>query len=353
MRLLRSLPILVLLLFAAPAAAQTVRGTVVNDDARPVAGVLVVLTQPGASQTAAGGLTDAQGRFSLTAPAPGRYTLRAERVGHRPATLDVNLGAGETLEVRLAMAAQAFVLPAVEVNAQARCVVRPGAGLQAYELWQAAAVALRATAVAEERALLEYTVRTYRRELSRGRYRTRDDEPLRVTGTPFHTLEPAELASRGYLREDGDEFILYGPDAQALLSDEFLDGHCLYVETEGGERGQIGLAFEPVAGRATVDIRGTLWLDERTGELRSVDYEYTGMRSDAPGARSGGRIVFARHPSGAWHVRQWYIRTAVRRAGPAAARTNIPTVPGMREAGGEVTDIVVLGEGGAGAQPQP
>jgi hypothetical protein len=350
MRLFRPLALL-LALTAPPAAAQTVRGVVVNDDARPLAGVLVVLVPVKASTHVAGGLTDEQGRFSLTAPAPGRYTVRAERVGYRTGAGELDLGAGMTAQVRMTLTARAFVLPALEVNARARCVVRPGAGVQAYELWQHAALALRATAVAQERALLEYTVHTWRRELSRGRYRTHDDPPERVTGSPFNTLEPGDLSRHGYQREDGETVTLYGPDARALLSDEFLDAHCLYVQREGGEPGEVGLAFEPVGGRAMVDIRGTLWLDEGTGELKSVDYEYTGMPDAAPGSRSGGRIFFARHPSGAWHVREWYIRTAARprgSAGPPSPRGGaLPNLGAMREAGGRVTDIVIVG----GAQP--
>lgn len=344
MRLIRLLRLFLMMLAAVPAGAQTVRGSVVEEGTgRPVGGALVVLVAGGGN--AAVGLTDAAGGFALAAPAPGRYTLRVERIGHRAASAEVEAQAGATVEVRITLAPEAFVLPPLRVTADERCVVRPGQGLQAYELWEQAAMALRAAAVAEERGLLEYTVRTYRRDLVNGRYRTREDRPQRVTGTPFSTLPPAELARDGYRRESSDTVTLYGPDARALLSDAFLDTHCLYVQTEETVRGQVGLAFAPVAGRGRVDIRGTLWLDERSGELRSVDYEYVGGGRDAPGARSGGRIFFERHASGAWYVSRWFIRTSNRlRPGSVSPRNPPrPSLGSIREAGGEVTDVVVAG----------
>ena len=346
MRLLRSIPLLLLMLSAAtPAAGQTVRGSVVEEGTeRPVSGALVVLAAGG--ENVAGGLTDALGRFSLAAPAPGRYRVRVERIGLRTVATEVEVQAGGIVEVQITMLAEAFVLPPLQVTAEERCTVRPGQGLRAYELWRQAAVALRAAAVAEERGLLEYTVRTYRRNLVGGEYRTRQDRPQRVTGTPFNTLPPAELARGGYRRETRDTVTLYGPDARALLSDEFLDAHCLYVQTEEAVPGQVGLAFEPIAAdRGRVDIRGTLWLDARSGELRSVDYEYVGGGRDAPGSRSGGCIFFERHPSGAWYVSRWFIRTADRRR-PGELSMRRPPAPSLgtiREAGGEVTDVVVAG----------
>lgn len=344
MRLLRLLPLLVLMLLAAvPAAGQTVRGVVENEETgQRIGGALVVLVSHG--ETVAGGLTDAQGRFALAAPAPGRYMVRVERIGLRTVAMEVEVRAGGVAEVQIAMLEQAFVLPPLQVTAEERCTVRPGQGLQAYELWRQAAVALRAAAVSEERGLLEYTVRTYRRDLVNGRYRNRPGRPQRVRGTPFSTLPPAELARDGYRREARDTVTLYGPDARALLSDEFLDAHCLYVQTEEEVPGQVGLAFAPVQDRRVVDVRGTLWMDAGSGELRSVDFEYTGGGRDAPGARSGGRIFFGRHASGAWYVSRWFIRT-VQRQRPGATSFGKPSAPSpgsIREAGGEVTDVVVV-----------
>lgn len=345
------LALFIALLAAVPAAAQSVRGVLVDEAGRPVDGTVVALYPADGDRAAHGGLTDREGRFTLSAPAPGHYRVRAERIGYQPAYVEVDLAAGETEEVRLATAVRAFVLDPVQVTADTHCVVRPGAGMRAYELWQQAAVALRATELVEDQELVEYTIRTYRRDLMRSR-RARHDPPRRVRGQPFETLSPAELAERGYLRDTGDTITIYGPDATVLLSDEFQDTHCLYVHsqvnvrTQSGGWGEVGLAFEPAVDRGIVDIRGTLWLDARTGELRSVEYEYTGLADGSQRAPSRGVVEFQRLPSGAWIVSRWNIRTAriLYGTGPGSRNRTRPIeiLGDVREAGGEVSDIQVV-----------
>jgi hypothetical protein len=324
------------------AAAQAVRGVVVEgDDSQPVEGMVVSLHPSGGGAALSGGLTNAEGRFVVRAPGPGRYMVRAERVGYRRVEVDVEVVDSEPAEVRLATGVEAFVLPPMQVTSDSRCVVRPGAGLQAYDLWEQAAVALRATALAQDRELVEYTVRTYTSEVAGMRTRRRRDDPRRVTGNPFQTLSPGALAKRGYMAQDASSVSYFGPDAAVLLSDEFMDTHCLSVQRTGGERGHIGVAFEPVEGRNVVDIRGTLWLDARTGELRHVDYVYTELPGSPHGSSSGGRIEFQRQRSGAWVVRRWSIRTSQVQQERARASGELQIAVDIREAGGEVTDVRV------------
>lgn len=350
---LRRLPLLLALLAAAPLTAQTVRGTVVDEAQRPVAGALVVLVA--ADSSASGGaLTDEQGRFTLGAR-PGRYTVRAERTGYRSAESVVELAAGQTVEVQLASAVQPFVLPPVEVVAESRCTVRPGQGLAAYTLWDEARKALRATAVLQDAQLVRYTVRTYRSELviRTGRSRRQEDAPRRVTGRPFQTLAPAELASGGYVRFEGDSVLFYGPDAQVLLSDAFLDTHCLYVNPAEAERATVALAFEPVRREGIVDIQGVLRLDRRTGELREVEYAYTELAS-APGQSSaGGAVEFQRLRNGAWVVSRWRIRTTnvARVTDWEQQRHAARQVTDIREAGGEVADIELVQDARGASAP--
>jgi hypothetical protein len=305
--------------------------------------MLVRLLTP-SGRAGSGALTDAQGQFTLTAPAPGRYTIRGERVGYRAATVVIDLAAGETADVRLQAAVQAFVLPTLEVSA-GRCTVRPGEGEAAYTLWEEARKALETTALLHEQRQVEYTVRTFGVELvpRSGRMRRRNAEPQRVVGNPFHTLSPAELAAGGYMREEGDSISLYGPDASALLSDEFLDTHCLYVDPERFDRQTLALAFEPVRQRSAADIRGTLHLDRRTGELREVDYEYTGLEAGGQRLLAGGTVEFRRTPTGAFVVSQWRIRSSrvVRTTDWSRRGEQTPVVEDLREAGGEVVHVVL------------
>jgi hypothetical protein len=323
--------------------AQTIRGVLVDDAARPVPGALVVLVHPGGAARE-GAMTDAQGRFTLAAALPGRYTVRAERTGYRTAEGVINLAAGETAEVRLTTAVQAFVLPAVDVVGESRCTVRPGQGMAAYTLWDEARKALRATAFLQDAGRVRYTVRTYRSQivLSTGRTRRQQDDPRRATGRPFATLTPAQLAEGGYVRGERDSVVFYGPDAHVLLSDEFLDTHCLYVDT--GDRTAVGLAFEPVQRRGIVDIRGVLHIDRRTGALRDVEYEYTGLPGDQRQSSAGGQVEFRRLASGAWVVTRWRIRTSnvARVTDWRQQEHNSHVVTDIREAGGEVTDVELV-----------
>lgn len=351
--MLRAVAVCAALLAAGPLGAQTVHGVLVDDAARPVPSAIVVLVYPGGA-TNQGAMTDAQGRFTLIAAVPGRYTVRAERTGYRTAEMVVDLRAGETVEVRLATAVQVFVLPRVDVVGESRCTVRPGRGLAAYTLWDEARKALRSAAFLQEAERLEYTVRTYRSEIvmRTGRSNRLYDEPRRVTGRPFVTLAPEQLAARGYVRTDSDSVAFYGPDAQALLSDEFLDTHCLYVDPEAADAQTVGLAFEPVERRrGIVDIRGVLRIHRRTGGLRAVEYEYVGPRSSGWRSPGGGTVEFERLENGAWMVSRWRIRTTNVAYGTDWRRSGRETqiITDYREAGGEVAEVELMPEAESGA----
>jgi hypothetical protein len=349
-RTLRILAVVLALLAAGPLGAQTVHGVLVDEDARPVPGALVVLVYPGGAANE-GAMTDARGRFTLIAALPGRYTIRAERTGYQTAEVVIDLAAGETAQVRLATALQVFVLPTVDVVGESQCTVRPGRGMAAYALWDEARKALRSTAFLQDAERVQYTVRTHRSHIvmATGRMRRHSDDPRRVTGRPFRTLAPAELASRGYVRSDDDSVGFYGPDAQALLSDEFLDTHCLYVDPGAADRHTVGLAFEPVRRRGIVDIRGVLRFSRRTGELRAVEYEYTEPGGSARPMPAGGSVEFLRLAGGGWVITRWHIRATnvTRRADWRQQGQQVQTVTDVHESGGEVTEVELVPEPGA------
>jgi len=168
--------------------------------------------------------------------------------------------------------------------------------------------------------------------------------PRRVTGRPFHTLSPAELAEGGWVRDEGDSLSFYGPDAHALLSDEFLDTHCLYVDPERSDARTVALAFQPVRQRRMPDIQGALLLDRRTGELRQVEYEYTGLQVANGRVPARGLVGFQGLPSGVWIVSSWHISSTrvVQDRDWSRGGREVASIAEIREAGGEVTDIVLL-----------
>jgi hypothetical protein len=349
-----------LLTLARSAHAQAVRGQLVdpvNELGIPGARVLLL---DDTGRRVASTLTDAEGGFVLNAPAGGRYTVRAERVGYRPTVSDaVVLSAGEVTRRRLVAAATPVALQAIGVQGNARCEVRPGSGAPAAAVWDEArkALDLAQAALAERRYL--YQVTRYQRQLD-PRTGTVLAETGRTTGgiieRPFVTVDPALLADSGFVQPQGDTIAYDVPDADVLLSDAFLDAHCFRVQPgRGGDTARVGLAFEPARGRRRSDVRGVIWMDARSAELRSVEYEYTQPPVRGPQGVPGGEIFFRRLPNGSWIVSRWYVRMPVaedRRTDYALVHEIGPTrIAQIREEGAEVTRITTHDGGRVDTEP--
>jgi hypothetical protein len=354
-RIRKMLPVLLLALPlpAAKATAQSVHGQVVEGtDARPVAGSLVVLLDE-RGRSRGGALTDEAGRFTLAAPAPGQYRVRAERVGH-PSTLSdpLQLAAGDSREVRLAADSRGVSLEGITVEAASKACARADASLATATLWEEARKALASAEVATHGAEYRFEVAQYARSLEPGSLRVRSEERRTQSAAslrPFQSLPPDSLSRFGYVRRAADGTLYYGPDVRVLASPEFVDEHCFHVaQAAPGQPALVGLAFEPVRDRRLPDIAGTMWLDRATAELRYVEYRYANLHTQVPTAALGGRVEFEREPNGGWIVRRWRIRTpeisVVRRVDAmavdrAAAGPRSETLTGIHENGGEVTSI--------------
>jgi hypothetical protein len=304
------------ILLARPAAAQGVRGDLLErGSGRPIPAALVVLLDERGARVA-GALTDAGGRFELRAPRAGAYTLRADRVGYR-STLSppLALGAGQTLVYRMEGDAAAVSLAGITARSGRRCRVRPGAGESTALLWEEARKALSAASHARAAALLHFDVELYRRDLAPGALTVLREERERRSGqghTPFVSHAPDSLSARGYVRAEGDSLVFEAPDADVLLSDRFLADHCFRVEEDPDEPALVGLAFEPVAGRRRfTEVAGVLWIDRGTAELRRLEYRYVHVPAHFTSAGAGGRLEFRRLPSGSWMVERWWIRMPV------------------------------------------
>ena len=161
--------------------------------------------------------------------------------------------------------------------------------------------ALEATAQKTRREYYRYLIRRFERELdAKGGHVLKEESRFdrRLTPNPWKSLEVDDLLSGGFVRADGEGSAYDAPDAQVLLSDPFLDTHCMrLVEGEEEADGLIGLAFEPVKDRGVTDISGTVWVDPGTGPLRWLDYGSEEL--DVPDRnRLGGRVGFEGLPNG-------------------------------------------------------
>lgn len=334
-----------------PALSQTVEGELREEGTgAPIRGVLVVLMDE-EERVHAGAFSDADGRFLLRAPEAGRWALRAERLGYAGLTLPtISLREGDTEALTLEMAVELISLEAVAVSGASRCTLRPSSGLPAHTLWDHARRALFSVAVVQDQELVEYDVETWERHGTRPDREPRTIETANrtVRGRPFESLPAEALVADGFARADGDAVILYGPDAEVLLSDAFLDTHCMYVEADPqGRTDRVGLGFEPVEGHPVPAIAGVIWLNAATGALQEVEYAYTDVPLLGILDRAGGRVEFTELDGGGWIVWRWWMRTLeLDRRLEWDGRGEPPDgVIRYQESGGEVRDVRRTGTG--------
>ena len=229
-------------------------------------------------------------------------------------TLPFELVTGETKQVDIALApAVPHVLPRVTVTTADPCDRRGDQPARVAALWDEARTALAATQISLREGLSDAWVTRYVRALDPRDLRILSERRAGTQGPidrPFTSRSGEELAEHGFWRRiDGDTTTFYVPDADVLLSDAFLATHCFTaVNGPGGRRPAVGLAFQPGSGRDVPDVRGTLWLDARSFELRLVEFTYTRVPALRSAPLSGGEVHFARLPGGAWIVRRWFVR---------------------------------------------
>ncbi len=346
---------------APPATAQTIHGTLVEAlSGRPLAGGFVVLLDTAGIERGRT-LTDDVGAYVLVAPRAGWYRLRTEVIGLRSWTSPlIQIQLGETLEYALDNPAPPVVLAAVVVTGDRVCGGQPDEGAAMAALWEEARKGLMAVRWNEQRRSLKFRIKRYERDLDRRRRRLREDSVVTdaYSLAPFRSIDAQQLASRGYVYRQDGAWWYHAPDAEVIFSEPFLATHCFRaIEGAGDRDGRIGLAFDPVRGRNVPDVSGALWLDRTTAELRELEFGYTSLPFDIPSEHVGGRVGFARLPSGAWIVRDWWIRmptVGIANQGRPGRNLRRHVLLGYKQDGGEVLGVVTsdgvrpLPQGGAG-----
>jgi len=330
---------------AMPAFAQRITGTVTSaETGDPLAGVFVKALQPD-GQLARAVLTDSAGRFVLQLPRPGAYALAAERIGQETVEAGpFHVEADQVLPVKLESPRRPIALEGIEARGERRCTTRPDRVAGAARVWEEARKALEVTRWAAENADLRFQSSSYRRALDPTLDRVLSQSVhQRHTGghKPFAIRDPALLADSGYAMASGDSIQFYGPDAEVLLSDAFLDHHCFDLTESDDDAGLVGLRFRPAQRRRQSDIEGTLWIERATGLLRWLDYSFVDfdhllpisrvIEGAHPTAAVTGRTEFRRLDNGIWIVDRWWIRMPV--LGSQAGRV---VLTGWAESGGVV-----------------
>ena len=316
---------LLLAAVAPPASAQVVRGRLVDAaDEAGVSGAMISLLDRDGSQSSRV-LTRGTGLFEVEAATPGRYRLRADRIGYATSFSDFfDLAAGDTLTIGMTSAVAAVSLRGIEAEARK---------------------ALDAAAFTQERGYYRYEMMGVIRELGpEGRQVIREDRDFEraYRQYPFVSLPADSLISKGFAKLAPNESVYWAPDAGVLLSDAFLDTHCFRIRSDERQPGLIGLEFEPVPGRRIAEIRGTLWLDSDGARLERLDYNYQNLDLPSALARAnpGGTVEFEALPNGTWIVNSWRIRMPRSRVGvsPFDGRV-IAVLDGITEQGGDVLRV--------------
>jgi hypothetical protein len=313
--------------------AQTVRGVVTERaSGTPLVGVLMTLTRDDSGgAVVVTGLTNERGAYSLRASQPGRYRLGAKRIGvRRYESEGIELASFQEVQRDVELEALAYQLPTVTVASNALCVRRADQAGRVASLWEEVRTALTAAQVSLRDRLVRARVVRYVQELDAQSLEVKSERLRRQTDgvveRPFFSLPADALSRGGYWRVmPNDSITYYAPDADVLLSPVFARDHCFELAEGRGQRdGLTGIAFELAAGREPPDVRGTIWLDERTFELRLVEFRYSRLPVATGNRNIGGEVHFARVPTGAWIVSKWFIRMPRYNDQPRMRSTGVP-----------------------------
>ena len=330
---------------ASAARAQTVRGVVVDPADQPVGGVVVLLVDS-ATRVDARALSDERGAFRLAAPRAGAYRLRTLRIGYRPVvSAPFQLLAGGEVTQRVVVTGLPVGLDTVRVAGQNVCRAFTDSGAATFAVWEqiraaltaaeltASARAIAATTVTYARAFDPYAGRPPGRVL-REQANVSTDYVTRAWRSP----PPDSLRRAGYVVTDRDNTITYyAPGLDMLLSPLFVEDHCFKLTTDKKQPALLGIAFEPTPERArgVPDVRGTLWVDRASSELRRLEFRYVHLGPQQE-EYAGGDMAFVRLRDGTWAVARWAIRMPVLEADVRPGHGAETRLTELRVDGGEL-----------------
>jgi hypothetical protein len=299
---------------AAPATAQVVHGHVLTSTAgEHVRGAVVLLLDSADDYVRIRALSDEHGEFSFVAPYSGQYRLRALRLGFRPTTTAPLSITGDTT-VTITMTDVAVELPAVTTRDQSQCRTHPEAGLATSSLWEEVKTALLAASITRDDHAYRFDVVQHTRLWDLGAPSLTEMAMREGTFEGNHSWasRPAEELRRdGYVTLLGAKITFVAPDLDVLLSPYFADTHCFRVNARSEGRPMVGLDFEPAESSRHVEIRGTLWMDRASRELRALSFYYTDLGYRGIDTLAGGVARFTHLTTGAWVLTDWSIRMPV------------------------------------------
>jgi len=299
-------------LLVTTANAQVIRGVVVDRGDLPVAGVVVQLIDS-ASTVTARALSNERGEFRVAPSHAGTYRIRTLRIGFRPFTsASVPLVSGQELVQRLVLSNVSVALDTVVVNSRNQCRAFTDSGAATFAVWEQVRTALTAAQMTVSERTIAATTVAYERTLDAGGRRVVQQSNTvnsDYVKQPWRTIPPDALRRDGYVVTERDNSTTYyAPGLDLLLSNGFVEDHCFRLTTD---RNRLGIEFEPTPERKRVtEIRGTLWLDRASSELRRLEFRYANIPAEQE-TEARGDMEFVRLRNGGWAITRWNIRMPV------------------------------------------
>lgn len=314
-RRLLNLALLSAATLAATAEAQVVRGTVSSAVAGGRVPGAVVLLLDSALTAHARALTSDSGTFTISAGVPGRFYLKVMHLGFQP-TVSPTFDLRADTTIAVALTDIPLILPALAILDR-RCRMHSdttSAGVTTFALLDQARTAILAAAITLEEREYRFTkllqIRVY--DTKHHELRDVDLDELETEGTaPWVSLPAEQLRRDGYATEDDSGMTFYAPDLDVLLSPYFAESHCFRITNDAPPTpGEIGLDFEPPSRSPHVEIRGTIWLDSTSSELRTIRFTFVNLplKLSPLDTLLGGHVDFERLSTGAWILPSWSIR---------------------------------------------
>jgi hypothetical protein len=325
-----------------------VRGTVVDAGGVPVPGVVVQLLDS-ASAVRGRALSDELGRFLVATVVPGTYRVQTLRIGFRSVLSDaISLATGREVPQSFTLTGLPSKLDTVRVGGRNVCGRASESAAATAAVWEQVRTALLATQLSAANRRLMTTTVSYRRRLDEVGWRILDQYTqvqTEMVAQPWTAPNAESLQRIGYIAVGSDSTSYRAPGVEALASPLFIDDHCFRL-TDGRDKATLGVAFEPIPDRKDVgDIRGTIYVDKATSELRGMEFRYIhrAVPDLADGAR--GTVDFTRLRNGTWTISKWEVRMPLREirmlgggrrvAYTSGAETKVVTT-GFRVEGGEL-----------------
>jgi hypothetical protein len=313
---------------------QTIHGRVLMpDSATPARGVTVVVVNDSGAVVRRG-IADATGSVLLGLQRPGRYQIRAIRIGFAPSTsMTSALGATDTARITIVLDKSPVILASARVAGVDQCGSRADGGAAFVEVWEQARSALadarfvRSSDGLDVRALVISGLETRVGSFSRDDSVTAREV---ISSSGFGGTSPDSLLTFGFVRRRADGSTVFdAPNPETLLSDAFAARYCFAIDrSTTGERDLLGITFRPAPGASgsPVGIEGRLWIRQASAAPVSLEFNYVGLSSIVPdtcrssrdrcessfaGGGLGGSLRFATTDLGRSFVSHWILRAPV------------------------------------------